>query len=285
MKAAVSCKNVTKRYAGFSLENLNLEIPAGTIVGFVGENGAGKTTTIKSILNLVQPEQGSITVLGEDSRRLSRSTKEKIGVVFDGCHLPQELKTGQVEKILAAMYSKWDAACFQRLAGKFRLDKEKRVKELSRGMQMKLAIAAALSHQPELLLLDEATSGLDPMVRDEILDIFLEFLQEEKNTILLSSHIISDIEKVADYVAFIHRGRLVFMEEKDLLKDTYGLVSCRKEEADQIPEDLVAGSRTSAFNTTLLIRGREEASKIFHREVPAASMEDIMLYLSKGDAR
>lgn len=285
MNAAVSCKNVTKRYAGFALENLNLEIPTGTIVGFVGENGAGKTTTIKAMLNLVHPDEGSITVLGEDSRNLSRKGKEKIGVVFDGCHLPKELKVSQVQKLFRTMYTGWDDGCFTQLMKKFRLDSNKRVKDLSRGMQMKLAIAGALAHQPELLLLDEATSGLDPVVRDEILDIFLEFLQEESHTILLSSHIISDIEKVADYVAFIHQGKLVFMEEKDILKDTYGMVVCGKEEAQRVPEEWIAGSRTSAFNTTLLIRGRERASRLLHREVPAASMEDILLYLSKEDAR
>lgn len=281
MNAAVICRNVTKRYPDFTLSNLNLEIPAGTIVGFVGENGAGKSTTIKAMLNLVRPDEGEIQVLGEDSRCLSPRTRERIGVVFDGCHLPQELTAAQVDRVFARAYARWQEDLFQRMIRRFQLPSGKRVKEFSRGMQMKLAIACALSHQPDLLLLDEATSGLDPVVRDEILDLFLDFLQNESHTIFLSSHIISDIEKAADYVAFLHQGKLLFMEEKDRLREQYGLAPCQREEAQTLPRELVAGIRTSAFNATVLVRDRRQAEKILRRPVEPASMEEILLYLSK----
>ncbi len=282
MRAAVSCRNVTKRYPGFTLSNLNLEIPEGTIVGFVGENGAGKSTTIKAMLNLVRPDEGEITVLGEDSRSLSREAREQIGVVFDGCHLPQELSACQVEQVFRRIYRRWDGEAFRRLAQRFSLPEGKRVKEYSRGMQMKLAIACALAHHPRLLLLDEATSGLDPMVRDEILDLFLDFLQDEHHAIFLSSHIISDIEKAADYVAFLHQGKLLFMEEKDRLREQYGLAACGEGDLERLPEGLVAGKRTSAFSTTVLVRDRQQAERILRRPVDPAPMEEILLYLSKG---
>ena len=284
MNAAVVCRNATKHYPNFTLSNLNLEIPAGTIVGFVGENGAGKSTTIKAMLNLVRLDQGEIQVLGEDSRRLSRKTRERIGVVFDGCHLPQELTTPQIGRVFANAYARWQEEAFQRMVRRFQLPSGKRIKDFSRGMQMKLAIACALSHQPDLLLLDEATSGLDPVVRDEILDLFLDFLQDESHTVFLSSHIISDIEKAADYVAFLHQGKLLFMEEKDRLREQYGLAACEKGEAGTLPRELVAGMRTSAFSITVLVRDRRQAEKLLRRPVEPASMEDILLYLSKYPA-
>jgi len=285
MSLAIRCKNVTKQYEHFTLDHLNLEIPNGSIVGFVGENGAGKSTTIKAILNLVHPEEGEIQVLGEDSRDLSREVKERIGVVFDGCKFPQGLKCKYVDSIMRGIYSSWNSQVFRDYCRRFGLEGNKTVKELSRGMKMKLSIAAALSHGAELLIMDEATSGLDPMVRDEILDIFLEFIQDEWHTVFLSSHIISDIEKIADYVAFIHKGKLLFMEDKIRLQEEYGLLSCSKQEADGIDPAYVAGRRENAFGCTLLIRNRGDFRRSFHKETDPVSLEEIMLYTVKGGRR
>lgn len=283
VKDAIAIRNLTKRYKDFTLDNISFNVPKGTIMGFVGENGAGKTTTIKAILNLIHTDAGEITVLGYDSKRLPPEVKAKIGVVLDGSNIHDNLTARDANLIMKNIYPNWDESCFMKYLNRFKLPEKKTIKEFSRGMKMKLSISIALSHNSQLLILDEPTSGLDPMVRDEILDIFLEFIQNEEHTILLSSHIISDIEKIADYVTFIHEGRIVFSESKDNLIYQYGLLHCRKEEVNDIDKAYIAGIRESSFGAEVMIRNRDEFQRKYKGyNLDKTSLEEIMLFISRG---
>ena len=228
MDNAIELKNVCKHYSGFELKNVSFNVPTGCIMGFVGENGAGKTTILKAILNLINIDNGQIKVLGEDSKSINNSLKEKIGVAFDDSYFGDALCADDVSLIMKNTFKSWDDAVYQGYIQRFSLPHKKIFKEYSKGMKMKLTLAVALSHHSKLLILDEATSGLDPIVRDEILDIFLEFIQDEEHTILISSHIISDLEKVSDYITFINKGEVLFSKEKDELIYNYGIVKCSK---------------------------------------------------------
>ena len=205
MENCIELKNVTRKYNKFALNNVSFTVPTGSVMGFIGENGAGKSTTIKALLGLIRPDSGSITVLGEDAQSLSPETKEKIGVVFDSLTFPKELNTKQLDKVLSGIYKQWDSDIFFAYLSHFELPTNKKLKTFSRGMEMRLSIAAALSHDPQLLVLDEPTGGLDPVMRSEILDLFLEFMQDESHSILMSTHITSDLEHIADYIT---RARL-----------------------------------------------------------------------------
>lgn len=283
VKDAIAIRNLTKRYKDFTLDNISFNVPKGTIMGFVGENGAGKTTTIKAILNLIHTDGGEISVLGYDSKSLPMEAKAQIGVVLDGSNIHDNLTARDANLIMKNIYPSWDESCFMRYLDRFKLPEKKIIKEFSRGMKMKLTISIALSHNSKLLILDEPTSGLDPMVRDEILDIFLEFIQDEEHTILLSSHIISDIEKIADYVTFIHDGRIVFSESKDNLIYQYGLLHCRKEEVDNIDKAYVAGIRENSFGAEVMISNRNEFLRRYKGYNPErTSLEEIMLFISRG---
>jgi ABC-2 type transport system ATP-binding protein len=280
---AIAVKNLTKKYEGFLLDKISFNVPKGTIMGFVGENGAGKTTTIKAILNLIHADSGEISILGYDSRKLPMDIKEQIGVVFDGSNLHDNINATELNLIMKNIYHNWDSNIYMDYLRRFNLPEKKIIKEYSRGMKMKLAITIALSHKSKLLILDEATSGLDPMVRDEILDIFLDFIQDEEHTILLSSHIISDIEKIADYVTFIHKGKIVFCESKDKLIYQYGIVHCRKEDITDIDKAYIAGIRENSFGAEVMIRNKEEFQRKYHQFKPEkTSIEEIMLFISRG---
>lgn len=283
---AIVIKNLKRNYKDFTLGNISFHVPKGSIMGFVGENGAGKTTTIKAIMNLIQYNEGEITVLGVNSRELPKELKEQIGVVFDGSNLHDNMNSRNINLVMSNIYSNWDKKIYEEYMKKFQLPDKKIIKEYSRGMKMKLSIAIALSHHSKLLILDEATSGLDPMVRDEILDIFLDFIQNEEHTILLSSHIISDIEKIADYVTFIHKGKIVFNESKDNLIYQYGVIHCRKEEVTGIDRSFVVGIRENSFGSDVMIRNKD----VFQRQnrgytVERTSIEEIMLFVSRGKER
>jgi ABC-type multidrug transport system, ATPase component len=282
-KNAIVIKNLRKTYGDFTLDNINFCVPKGTIMGFVGENGAGKTTTIKAILNLIRIDGGSISVLGSNTTELSKDIKAHIGVVFDGSNLHENMNMGNINLLMKNIYPNWDEQSFLMYQSKFKLPDNKNIKEFSRGMKMKLSIAIALSHHSKLLILDEATSGLDPMVRDEILDIFLEFIQNEDNTILLSSHIISDIEKIADYVTFIHQGKIIFSESKDDLIYQHGIVHCKREEIAGIDPSFIVGIRENSFGADVLIRNRDVFKRRYREINPEkTSIEDIMLFISRG---
>ena len=276
---AVEIREVEKGFNQFTLGTLNFCIPKGVIVGYIGQNGAGKSTTIKLILGLLKPDNGSIKVLGVEDVNKS-GIKDKIGVVFDDLFLPEEIRIKDVERLGKNIYSKWDSKSFEMYKQKFNLPEAQLVKTYSHGMKMKLSMAIALSHNAELLILDEATSGLDPVVREEILDILLEFMQLENHTILISSHILSDLEKVADYIAFIDNGKLLFMEEKDELKENYGIIAVSDEQLCEIDKKAIVGMRSHAFGKELLVKRNLIPESL---KFTKPSIEDIMVYYLKGE--
>jgi len=284
MKNAIVVKNICKTYEDFSLDHVSFCVPEGSIVGFVGENGAGKSTTIRAILDLIRVDSGSVEVLGLDrEERRDPAWREQIGVVFDVGHVPDLLTAGEMDKVMAGIYRQWDSQTYQAYLKKFKLTKDKKYKDFSRGMKMKLSLAVAMSHGAKLLVLDEPTGGLDPIVRDEILDIFLEFIQEEDHSILISSHIISDLEKVADYIVFIHDGKICLEEEKDRLLEQYGIVHTTPEQAAMLPAELVVGRRDSRFSCEVMVKDRHEIGRRYpDLTMDPAGIEDIMLYTVKG---
>ncbi len=275
MDNILEVKNLTKHYKDFTLDNLSLALPAGCIMGFIGENGAGKSTTIKLILGLLRRDAGEISIFGESADSAAEKMKEQIGVVMDECNFPEAMTADQIAKMMAMCYRTWDAGRFAQYLGRFALPHDKKIGDYSRGMKMKLMLTVALSHDSRLLLLDEATSGLDPIVRDEILDIFLEFIQDEKRGIFVSSHILSDLEKICDYVAFLHQGKLVFCEEKSGLLEKYVVVKGTRQDLEALGRDAVVGVRQNNFGAeALALRDKVPAGLV----CDPASIEDIMLY-------
>ena len=280
---AIELSHVTKHFPGFTLQDLSLTVPSGTICGLVGENGAGKSTTIRLLMGALRPDSGTCTVLGADSASPEfLSLKEDIGVVLDEAYFPEVLSVRELKKVLKNTYRNWEPETFQSYLDRFELPEKKAFKHFSRGMKMKLAIAAALSHRPKLLLLDEATAGLDPIVRDEILEVFGEFTRSEDHSILICSHIVSDLEKLCDYVAFLHRGKLLFWEEKDALLDRFGLWSCTPEQLQELDPAAVAGREASSYGVRALLR-RDLVPESLELERP--SLEDIILLQVKGEKR
>ena len=276
---ALEIRHLGKRYDDFILSDINLELPAGCIMGFIGENGAGKTTTINLILDLIRRDAGEIFVLGRDNRRDFAAVKEHVGVVLDESCFPEALSAQAINGILKHGYRTWDQGRFLSMCKRFSLPPGKSIKEYSRGMKMKIGIAAALCHDTKLLIMDEATSGLDPIVRDEILDMLLAFIQDETHTVFMSSHIISDLEKISDYIAFIHRGKLLFCEEKDALRDRYAIVKCAADAFSRIDPNAVMGKRSGAFGVEALVLRERIPDGL---TVEKASIEDIMVYMARG---
>ena len=287
MRNAIVVKNICKNYEDFSLDHVSFRVPEGSIVGFIGENGAGKSTTIRAILDLIRLDGGSVEVLGlSREERRDPAWREQIGVVFDVGHIPDLLTAGEMDKVMSGIYRQWDSQTYFGYLKQFKLAKDKKYKDFSRGMKMKLSLAVAMSHGAKLLVLDEPTGGLDTIVRDEILDIFLEYIQEEDHSILISSHIISDLEKVADYIVFIHEGKVCLEEEKDLLLEQYGIVHTSPEQAAILPDDLVVGRRDSRFSCEIMVKDRGEMMRRFpDLTIDPAGIEDIMLYTVKGAKR
>lgn len=234
MENILEIKNLSKKYDGFELKNVNIELPKGMIMGFIGENGAGKTTTIKSILNIINKDSGKIKIFGLDNKENEIKIKEDIGVVLDDSFLSEYLNPTDINKIMRNIYKNWDEKLYFKYIEDFKLPKEKISKEYSSGMKMKLKIAVALAHHPQLLILDEPTSGLDPVARNEILDIFQDFIQDENKGIFVSSHITSDLEHIADYITFINEGEIIFTKTRDELLENYGIVKCTEEELKKI---------------------------------------------------
>ena len=280
MLNAIEIKGLVKEYPGFRLDGLDLTLPSGSIMGLVGENGAGKSTTIKLIMNAARRDGGTVSVLGTDNRSAAfNEVKEDIGVVLDEAYFPEVLNANDVGHIMANTYCHWEPDTYEGYLQRFGLPRDKAFKDFSRGMKMKLAIAVALSHQAKLLILDEATSGLDPMVRDEILDIFNEYTRQEDRSILLSSHIVSDQEKICDYIAFLHKGKLVLCEEKDRLLEEYALVRLPHERLTDLPEGSVVGVENDPYGVRALVR-----RDMVPHDLPLehTNLEDIILFLAKG---
>ena len=278
---AIELSHVTKHFPGFTLQDLSLTVPSGTICGLVGENGAGKSTTIRLLMGALWPDSGTCTVLGADSASPEfLSLKEDIGVVLDEAYFPESLNALQVGGVMAKTYRRWDGKQYQNYLTRFGLPEKKPFKDFSRGMKMKLAIAVALSHSPRLLVLDEATAGLDPIVRDEVLEIFNEFTREEDHSILISSHILSDLEKLCDYIAFLHQGRLLFCDEKDRLLEEYGIFAGTADQVNSLQDGAVVARENSSFGGVRCLVKRALVPAGWALERP--TVEDIVLFLVKG---
>ena len=275
---ALELKQVSKHYPGFDLENLTLSLPGGCILGLIGENGAGKSTTIRLMLGLARPDSGSITLLGRDIGDDLRLTKEDIGVVLDNVGIPSCLNARQVGKVMAGTYARWNQAQYEGYLRQLAIPEKKAFKDFSRGMQMKLGIAIALSHDAKLLILDEATSGLDPVVRDEVVEMFRQFTQDENHSVLISSHIVSDLEKLCDYIAFLHKGKLLLMEEKDRLLEEYALALCSDEELAQLPEQAVKSCKRSPYGVEALVLRQFVPEGIHTRPV---TIEELFIFMVK----
>ena len=286
MENILELQQVSKTFSKsvFTLDHVTFSLPYGSILGFVGENGAGKTTTIGCILNTVIKDSGTVKLFGREMLDADTDMREKIGVVYDGDNFPPYWTAKQLSKIMDGFYTRWDHSLFQKYLEYFHLPPGQKIKHYSRGMTMKLAIAAALSHHPQLLILDEATSGLDPIMRDEMLDVFLEFVQEEDHSILLSSHITSDLEKIADYITFIHNGKLIMTASKNDLVYHYAVMRCKESQFRALdPRDILA-YRKRDFQIDVLVRNGKEAERKYKDVVvDHVSVDEIMLLLVKGE--
>ena len=284
MENILEIKNLSKKYKGFELKNVNIKLPKGMIMGFIGENGAGKTTTIKSILNIINRDSGEIKIFGLDNKENERKIKEDIGVVLDDSFLSEYLNPSDINKIMKNIYKDWDEKLYFKYIEDFKLPKEKISKEYSSGMKMKLKIAVALAHHPKLLILDEPTSGLDPVARNEILDIFQEFIQDEDHGIFVSSHITSDLEHIADYITFITNGEIIFSKTRDELLEYYGIVKCSEEQFKKIDKKDYIKYKKNRYEYDVLIEDKYEFKKKYDISViDKPSLEDIMLIYIKGE--
>lgn len=285
MENILELEQVSKSFpkSDFMLDKVSFSLPYGSILGFVGENGAGKTTTISCILNTVARDNGIIKLFGKEMSDKDTDMREKIGVVYDGDNFPVYWTAAQLSKVMRGLYTSWDNALFCKYLEDFHLPAKQKIKHYSKGMTMKLAIAVALSHHPQLLILDEATSGLDPVIRDDMLDVFLEFVQEEDHAILFSSHITSDLEKIADYITFIHNGRLIMTVSKNDLAYNYAVMRCRESQFLALdPKDIIA-YRKKDYQIDVLVPNKKEAQKKYKDVIiDHVSIDEIMLLLVKG---
>ena len=278
---AIALNHICKSFGSFAIQDLTLEVPEGTICGLVGENGAGKSTTIRLLMNALRPDSGTATVLGVDTSSPEfLAVKEDIGVVLDEAYFPEVLSAAQVGKVMAKTYRRWEDPSSQPYRDPFHLPRKKPSKDYSRGMRMKLAIAVAMSHAPRLLVLDEATAGLDPIIRDQVLEIFNDFTRSDNHSILISSHILSDLEKLCDYIAFLHQGRLLFCDEKDSLLDGYGIFIGTAEQADSLDPDAVVARESQGYGGVRCLVRRSAVPATLTLERP--TVEDIILFLVKG---
>ena len=281
MNNAIETRGLTKHFKDFTLDSLDLELPEGCILGLIGENGAGKTTAIKLLLGILKPDSGTASVLGQDISGDMSRVKEDVGVVLDEPGLPEKLTLRQLEKIMPSIYKSWSREDFSHYIRRMELPEDKPYKEFSRGMKMKLGLVLALSHKPRLLLLDEATSGLDPVVRDSVTGLLLDFTRDEGHSVLISSHIVSDLEKVCDYIAFLHKGKLMLLEEKDVLLSEYGLLQCSKEEAETIEPSAIIGRRDNPYGCRLIVRADALPRGTKTENI---SIEELFIFMVKEDA-
>ena len=282
-KNNILVRDLCKQFDEFLLDHVSFQVPKGRIVGFIGENGAGKSTTINLILDELIKDNGQIQILGRE--HTSSSVKEDIGVVFDECNFHDVFNVSDIEKILSGVYKSWDSSLYRQYLKKFKIPEKKQIGSFSKGMKMKLSIICAMAHKPKLLILDEATTGLDPVVRDEMLDLFLEFIQDEECSIFFSSHITSDIQKIADYVILIHQGKIIFEEQKDDLVYHFGIVKCGREKFASISPDDYIIHRVTNVSVECLVRDKEAIRRKYKDiVVDNATLEDIMLFYIKGGA-
>lgn len=282
MNYILEIKNVVKKYDDFAIDNFSLGLPYGCIMGLIGENGAGKTTVIKLVLNEIKRIGGSINIFGLDNIKHERRIKDNIGVVFDDCNFHDCLTAQSISSIMKSVYTVWDENKYIGLINHFKLPMRKQVKYFSKGMKTKLAIAVSLAHLPKLLIMDEATIGLDPIVRDEILEIFSEYVKSKNRSILFSSHITSDLEKAADYVALIHKGQLIFSKPKNQILAEYLVIKCDWNEINKIETNDIIAYRNMDSYANVLVSNKEKYKR-YNYNIP--SIEDIMLYHIKGEKK
>lgn len=281
MEDAIVLRGVKKQYPDFEL-NVDFRLPTGTMMGLIGENGAGKSTTMKLILHMIHRDAGTIEVFGQDNIEQEQTIKQRIGIVMDENHFHESLKPIEIGRMMRGVYQQWDEAVYQRYLRTFDLPAQKAIKTFSRGMKMKLSIAVALSHRAELLLLDEPTSGLDPVARDEILEILQTFMEDERHSVLFSSHITSDLEKTADYITFLHKGQVVCSDEKDVLLARYGLLHCSRQAYENMDATAIVGARTHAFGVEVLVDLRRYKGK---EATEPVNLETIMLFYTRGQQK
>jgi ABC superfamily ATP binding cassette transporter, ABC protein len=286
MKNILTLKNVSKKYkkSNFSIKDISFSLPEGNILGFIGENGAGKSTTMNCILNVLKKDSGKIEIFGKEMSDEDTDIREDIGVVYDSNNFPEHLTAEQLSDIFEKIYVRWDNSCFKEYRKRFNLSKSQKIKTYSRGMSMKLAIAVALSHESKLLILDEATSGLDPIMREEILDVLLEFVKQENHSILLSSHITGDLEKIADYIVFIHKGEVILNKTKDELIYNYGVIRCSENNFVNISSEDIISIYKKDYQIDVLVSDRKLMEKKYKNLiVDSVSLDEIMLLMAKGE--
>jgi len=282
MTDALTISGLTKTYPDFVLDHVSFAVPSGSIVGLIGENGAGKSTTINAALGLIQKEAGTVSIFGRDE--MDNETKEQIGVVFDGSNYPEILSPRKLNRVMKQIYHSWDEQTYMQLVKQFSWPPDKQIKQFSKGMKIKLAISAALSHHSRLLILDEATSGLDPVIRDDLLDMLLDFVQDKEHAILVSSHITSDLEKIADHIVFIHEGRVVFSKPKDELTERYGIIKCGAAQFDALDRADIIMYRKMDYEWQVLISDREKMQRKYPKAmVVPATIDEIRLLYVKGE--
>lgn len=284
MGTALEISKLGKHYPGFCLDGLSLTVPSGTIMGLIGENGAGKTTVMNLIIHAIEKDGGEIRIFGKDHISCEKELKQHIGMVQDTCNLPLMFTAADIETVMRRIYTDWDSPCFQALLQRFELPAGQEIGTYSKGMKVKLNFAIALAHHSRLLLLDEATSGLDPVARDDVLDLLLDFVQDEGNSVLFSSHITSDLEEIADYVAFLHKGKLLFCKRKDDLIYHYGIIHCGAEQFANIDPADIAAWRRQDYEHQVLVTDRTSAARKYPGcVIDPASLDDIMLLCIRGE--
>ena len=281
---AIEINNLEKKYKNFKLGSIDLNIPSGMIVGLIGENGAGKTTLIKSILNIIKVDNGSIKIFDKDISKYDELVKEDIGVVLDNMFFPEILSPKNINSIMQDIYKNWDRDLFYDYLERFGINDNQQLKTMSKGMRKKVEIATALAHKPKLLIMDEATSGLDPVVRNEVLDIFLDFIQNEENTVVLSSHITSDLEEIADQIVFIDSGKIILNKNKDEILDNYGILKCDIDSFYKIDHDDIVKYRKTKYSYEILVSDKKKIKKKYKDYiVDNVTLENLMLIIIKGE--
>ena len=281
MNNVLEINNITKDYKKFKIDNISFNLPKGYIMGFIGANGAGKTTTIKLILNMIKRDSGEIKVFGLDNIREEERIKEQIGVVFDECYYLEDWTINDVEKAVSMFYKNWNSSIYEKYLKEFNLARDKKIKDLSRGMRMKLMIAVAFSHEAKLLILDEPTSGLDPVARDEFLDILRDYIEDEEKSVIFSSHITSDIEKIADYITYINNGKIIFTGEKDEFLEKYCIIKGGKEDITESQKKEIIGLRMHSTGFEGLIGLKKAVGFSSKVIIEKASLDEIMIYMNK----
>ena len=283
MKNVIEIKDLKKIYPDFSLSINELKIPSGVVIGLIGENGAGKTTFIKSILNIIKKDSGTIKIFNKNLEEQELDIKKDIGVVLDNSFIPENLRPKDINMVMKEIYDNWDTELFYKYLKDFKIKDNQILKTMSKGMRKKVEIATSLSHHPKLLILDEATSGLDPIVRNEVLDIFLDFIQDEDHTVILSTHITSDLEHIADYIIFINNGEIVLEKERNEILDNYGILKCDIDAFDSIDKKDIVRYKKTKYNYEILVDDKTNCKKKYKNYViDNITLEDLMLLIIKG---